>query len=124
MNSGTMSGAALSLGAAGVWGGGDFAGAIAAKRASVFRVVAVAHAFGLVLMLVLVWISGEPMPPLAAFGWGAVAGITDAFGVAALYKGLSTGRMGVVAPGRLRDHRRAAGALRHSHRRTARDGCS
>lgn len=93
-----MSGAALSLGAAGVWGGGDFAGGIAAKRASVFRVVAVAHAFGLVLMLLLVWISGEKMPPLGGFGWGVVAGITDAFGVAALYKGLSTGRMGVVAP--------------------------
>lgn len=98
MNSGTMSGAALSLGAAGVWGGGDFAGAIATKRASVFRVVAVAHAFGLVLMLVLVAISGERVPPLSAFGWGAIAGITDALGVAALYKGLSTGRMGVVAP--------------------------
>jgi drug/metabolite transporter (DMT)-like permease len=98
MNSGTMSAAALSLGAAGVWGGGDFAGAIAAKRTSVFRVVAVAHAFGLVLMLILVWISGERIPPLSAFGWGAVAGVTDAFGVAALYKGLSTGRMGVVAP--------------------------
>jgi drug/metabolite transporter (DMT)-like permease len=98
MNSGTMSGAALSLGAAGVWGGGDFAGGIATKRASVFRVVAIAHAFGLVLMLVLVWASGEHVPPLVAFGWGAVAGITDAFGVAALYKGLSTGRMGVVAP--------------------------
>jgi drug/metabolite transporter (DMT)-like permease len=98
MSSGTMSGAALSLGAAGVWGGGDFAGGIAAKRASVFRVVAVAHAFGLVLMLLLVWISGERVPPLSSFGWGVIAGITDAFGVAALYKGLSTGRMGVVAP--------------------------
>lgn len=93
-----MSGAALSLGAAGVWGGGDFAGGIAARRVSVFRVVAIAHAFGLILMLLLVWISGEHVPPLAGFGWGVVAGITDAFGVAALYKGLSTGRMGVVAP--------------------------
>ncbi|HEY1732481.1 MAG TPA: DMT family transporter [Terriglobales bacterium] len=98
MNLGNMSGAALSLGAAGVWGGGDFAGGIAAKRASVFRVVAIAHAFGLVLMLLLVWITGERVPPLSSFGWGVIAGITDAFGVAALYKGLSTGRMGVVAP--------------------------
>jgi drug/metabolite transporter (DMT)-like permease len=98
MASGNMSGAALSLGAAGVWGGCDFAGGIAAKRASVFRVVAVAHAFGLVLMLLLVWITGEHVPPLSSFGWGVIAGITDAFGVAALYKGLSTGRMGVVAP--------------------------
>jgi drug/metabolite transporter (DMT)-like permease len=88
----------LSLGAAGVWGGGDFAGGIAAKRTSVFRVVAIAHAFGLALMLLLVWISGERVPPLAALGWGVIAGITDAFGVAALYKGLATGRMGVIAP--------------------------
>ena len=68
MNSGTMSGAALSLGAAGVWGGGDFSGAVATKRASVFRVVAVAHAFGLLLMLILVWLSGERIPrfPLLA----------------------------------------------------------
>jgi drug/metabolite transporter (DMT)-like permease len=98
MISSTISSAALSLGAAGVWGGGDFAGGLATKRVSVFRVVACAHAFGLILMLALVWITGERVPPLAAFGWGAVAGITDAFGVAALYKGLSTGRMGVVAP--------------------------
>jgi drug/metabolite transporter (DMT)-like permease len=49
-------------------------------------------------MLLLVWITGEHVPPLSSFGWGVIAGITDAFGVAALYKGLSTGRMGVVAP--------------------------
>ncbi len=98
MNAGNMSGAALSLGAAGVWGGGDFAGGIAAKRSSVFRVVAVAHAFGLLLMLLLVCVTGEHVPPWSSLGWGVIAGITDAFGVAALYKGLSTGRMGVVAP--------------------------
>jgi drug/metabolite transporter (DMT)-like permease len=49
-------------------------------------------------MLLLVWMSGEQVPPWQSFGWGVVAGVTDAFGVAALYKGLSTGRMGVVAP--------------------------
>src|SRR5580698_5372866 len=98
MASGNMSGAALSLGAAGVWGGGDFAGGIAAKRASVFRVVAIAHAFGLVLMLGLALLSGERIPPPAAFAWGTITGITGAFGIAALYKGLSIGQMGIVAP--------------------------
>ena len=34
----------------------------------------------------------------AVAGWGVVAGITGAFGIAALYKGLAIGRMGVVAP--------------------------
>lgn len=93
-----MTGAALSLGAAGVWGGGDFAGGIAAKRANVFRVVAGAHACGLVLMLALAWLTREPIPPRSSLYWGVVAGITGAFGIAALYKGLAIGRMGIVAP--------------------------
>jgi len=95
---GASSSAGLSLSAAAVWGGGDFAGGIAARRASVFRVVAIAHAFGLLLMLLLTWFAGEPVPPSAGLVWGAVTGITGAFGIAALYKGLSIGQMGVVAP--------------------------
>src|SRR5271169_5841519 len=98
MNSGTFTVAALSLGAAAVWGGGDFAGGIATKRANVFRVVAGAHACGLVIMLLLVWISGEALPPRSTLLWGAAAGITGAVGVTALYRGLAIGRMGVVAP--------------------------
>ncbi len=98
MNSGTLTTAGLSLGAAAIWGGGDFAGGIATKRAAVFRVVAGAHACGLLLMLALAWATGEPIPPRTSLVWGAVAGITGAFGIAALYKGLAIGRMGVVAP--------------------------
>jgi drug/metabolite transporter (DMT)-like permease len=88
MNSGTLTGAGLSLGAAAVWGGGDFAGGIATKRASVFRVVAGAHACGLLLMLLSAWITGEPLPPRSTLWWGAVAGVAGAFGIAALYRGL------------------------------------
>ena len=98
MGSGAITGAALGLGAAAIWGGGDFAGGIATKRANVFRVVAGAHACGLVLMLGLAWVAREPMPPLPSLIWGGVAGITGAFGIAALYKALAIGRMGVVAP--------------------------
>jgi drug/metabolite transporter (DMT)-like permease len=98
MNSGTFSTAALSLSAAAIWGGGDFSGGIAVKRANVFRVVAGAYACGLLLMLALAWITGEPIPPYSSLGWGVVAGITGGFGIAALYKSLAIGRMGVVAP--------------------------
>ncbi len=98
MTSGTLIGAGLSLCTAAIWGGGDFAGGIATKRANVFRVVAGAHACGLLLMLLLVWVTGEPLPPRSTLLWGAIAGITGAIGVAALYRGLSIGRMGVVAP--------------------------
>jgi drug/metabolite transporter (DMT)-like permease len=50
------------------------------------------------MMLALAWFSGEPMPPASTLWWGAAAGVTGAFGVAALYKGLAIGRMGVIAP--------------------------
>ena len=98
MNPGTLTGAALSLGAAAVWGGGDFAGGIATKRANVFRVVAGAHACGLLLMLLLAWLTREPVPPRSSLEWGMVAGVSGAFGIAALYKALAIGRMGIVAP--------------------------
>jgi drug/metabolite transporter (DMT)-like permease len=94
----TFADASLSLGAAAIWGAGDFSGGIAVRRANVFRVVAGAHACGLLLMLLLAWSTGEPIPPRISLLWGAIAGITGAFGIAALYKGLAVGRMAVVAP--------------------------
>ncbi len=94
----TLTTAALSLGAAAVWGGGDFAGGIATKRANVFRVVTGAHACGLLLMLLLAWVTREPVPPRSSLEWGVVAGVSGAFGIAALYKALAIGRMGIIAP--------------------------
>ena len=98
MNLETLTGAGLSLGAAVVWGAGDFAGGIATKRANVFRVVTGAHACGLLFMLLLAWLTREPIPPRSSLWWGVVAGVTGAFGIAALYKALAIGRMGIVAP--------------------------
>jgi drug/metabolite transporter (DMT)-like permease len=98
VNSGSIETAGLSLFSAASWGGGDFAGGVAAKRTNVFRVVAVAHAFGLMAMLLMALFVGEAIPPRKDLLWGAIAGITGAFGIAALYKGLAIGRMGIVAP--------------------------
>lgn len=94
----TLEASGLSLLAAASWGGGDFSGGLASKRASVFRVVAVAHACGLVSMLVMAVATREPIPPAPALWWGAFAGFVGAFGIAALYRALAVGRMGVVAP--------------------------
>ncbi|HMD15277.1 MAG TPA: DMT family transporter [Terriglobales bacterium] len=98
MTSATIEASGFSLLAATSWGGGDFSGGLAAKRASVFRVVAVAHACGLSAMLLLAWITGERVPPGADLLWGAFAGFAGAFGIAAIYQALAIGRMGVVAP--------------------------
>jgi drug/metabolite transporter (DMT)-like permease len=90
--------AGLSLLSAASWGAGDFAGGIAAKKANVFRIVALAHAFGLLSMLLMAWLMRETVPPRADLIWGAIAGLAGAFGIAALYKGLAIGRMGIIAP--------------------------
>ena len=88
----------LSLLAAASWGGGDFSGGLATKRANVFRVVAVAHTCGFASMLLMAGLTREALPPVADLLWGAFAGLVGAFGIAALYKALAIGRMGVVAP--------------------------
>ena len=98
MTGSTTEASGLSLLAAAAWGGGDFSGGLAAKQASVFRVVALAHACGLLAMLAMVWITGEALPPGADLLWGGFAGFSGAFGIAALYRALAIGRMGVVAP--------------------------
>ncbi len=98
MNPSTLLAAGLSLGAAAVWGGADFAGGLAARRANVFRVVALAHGCGFVLMLAMALLTREAIPPRADLLWGATAGIEGAFGITALYSALAVGRMGIVAP--------------------------
>src|SRR5664279_1574017 len=98
MNLATLQSSGLSLLAATSWGGGDFSGGLATKHASVFRVVAVAHAAGLVATLAMALLTHELIPPATALWWGAFAGFIGAFGIAALYRALAVGRMGVVAP--------------------------
>src|SRR5215472_14859441 len=98
MTTATIETSGLSLLAAAAWGGGDFSGGVASKRASVFRIVAGAHFVGLLSMLLMASLTGEPVPPRADLLWGVFAGVSGAFGIAALYKALAVGRMGVIAP--------------------------
>jgi drug/metabolite transporter (DMT)-like permease len=98
MFSGSYEVAGLSLLSAASWGAGDFSGGIAAKKADVFRIVALAHSFGLASMLLMAWLVHESVPPTADLIWGAIAGLAGAFGIAALYKALAIGRMGIIAP--------------------------
>lgn len=86
------------LAASASWGAGDFSGGIATKRANVVSVITVVHAIGFVLMLAFALITREPIPPLADWGWGAVAGLAGVMGLIAFYQALATGRMGVAAP--------------------------
>jgi drug/metabolite transporter (DMT)-like permease len=89
---------ALSLSAAVAWGAGDFSGGMATKAANAFHVVVVAHATGLAFVISLALISGEPVPGWHTLLWGAIAGLIGGVGLAAFYKSLAVGTMGINAP--------------------------
>jgi drug/metabolite transporter (DMT)-like permease len=80
------------------WGAGDFSGGLAAKRSPVLAVVAFGQATGFALVVALALMRGEPPPAASALAWAAGAGASGAVGLAALYRGLAVGRMGLVAP--------------------------
>ena len=81
-----------------IFGAGDFCGGLASKKNTTFTVVVGAHFVGGILMLLAALVTGEPLPALADWGWGAAAGIAGATALMLFYRALANGRMGVVAP--------------------------
>jgi uncharacterized membrane protein len=89
--------ALLALCSAGVYGIGDFFGGLASRRASANAVVLASHAVGLALVvLTLPFVDGVLRGGDLVLGAGA--GLAGAAGVGFLYRGLSVGPMGLVAP--------------------------
>jgi len=80
------------------WGAGDFNGGLAVKRSNPYGVIVVAHTISLLLLLILVPIIGEPMPPLHDWLWGGASGLAGGIGLLLLYRALAEGRMSVAAP--------------------------
>ena len=78
------------------FGAGDFAGAVAARRAGALVVVAGAHGIGLVALLLAALVLRPPIPDLGGTLIGLAAGVAGAVGLAALYRGMSLGSMGLV----------------------------
>lgn len=90
--------AILSLAAAVSWGGADFSGGIASKRSNVYGVVLIAHAVGLIFTVAVALLWRDPWPGAQSMLWGFVAGISGGVGLAALYRSLAVGTMGINAP--------------------------
>jgi drug/metabolite transporter (DMT)-like permease len=86
------------LTAAVAWGAADFGGGLLTKRAPALGVVLVSQVFGLGAALVAAFLRGEPVPPPADLAWATAAAWCGGLGMVALYHGLATGRMGIVAP--------------------------
>jgi drug/metabolite transporter (DMT)-like permease len=87
----------LSLLAAVSYGLADFCGGFTSKRRSAWGVALVATTTGAVLVLAASLVL-DGSPTSTDVWWGVAAGVGNGFGTAFLYRGLSSGRMGVVAP--------------------------
>jgi drug/metabolite transporter (DMT)-like permease len=84
------------LGSALAFGAGDFTGGTAARRLPALAVAAGAQVVGRVGVFVLLLVTGAAPPNPTAIWIGMVAGIAGAIGLAALYRGLAMGSMGIV----------------------------
>lgn len=87
----------LSLVAAASYGLGDFVGGVSSKRASPWAVALLAQLGGATLTFLVVLVVPGTVTG-TDLAWSVVGGLGNGFGTAFLYRGLSSGRMGVVAP--------------------------
>jgi len=79
------------------YGISDFLGGLFSKRVSPWQIAVVGQSSSAVFaFLAGLFIGGEPTT--SDWAWAGIAGIGGGFGAAFLYRGLSRGRMGVIAP--------------------------
>jgi drug/metabolite transporter (DMT)-like permease len=88
----------LALGASLAWGFADFGAGVGSRRLPVFVVALVMQSAGLVVAGVAVAVTGDSFPSWPQVAWAAFAGLVGVGGLAAFYRGLAVGSMGVVGP--------------------------
>ncbi|HSJ93612.1 MAG TPA: EamA family transporter [Gaiellaceae bacterium] len=88
----------LSLASSLSFGVADFLGGVASRRGAVVTVLLVSHAVGLAGIAVLVAARADGPPDAVFVPLAALSAALGTAGVAALYRGLATGLMSVVAP--------------------------
>lgn len=88
---------ALGLFAAVTWGGSDFAGGIGARRSPALRVAMAGHAVTLLALLAVCMRLAMPLPGPTELLEAGLGGLEGALSLAAFYKALSMGKMGITA---------------------------
>ena len=94
--------ALLALGAAALWGVGDFSGGMGVKTAggglgAALRVVVLSHLTSFSVLLAVAWARGDAFPQGQALAWGLAAGIAGGLALCAFYMALSRGAMGAAS---------------------------
>lgn len=90
--------ALLAITAAGCWGAGDFSGGLAARRSDPLGAVLLSYLFGLGGLVAAALLRGETIQSWQDLGWGALAGLSGMIGLELLYRGFSSGQMGILSP--------------------------
>src|SRR3954447_13783703 len=94
-----MAAVALGLASSLSWGIADFFGGLQSRRRPVLAVMTITQTAGLLLALVVVAAHGAGPPSGGAWlAWAMSGSLFGIAGLAAFYRGLATGNMGVVAP--------------------------
>jgi uncharacterized membrane protein len=88
----------LALGASASWGIGDFLGGLTSRRLPALAVVAVSQCAGLTAITIAALALGGDQLSGVGVAAAAGAGVAGVVGLAALYRGMAIGAMGVVAP--------------------------
>jgi drug/metabolite transporter (DMT)-like permease len=88
----------ISMAASCCWGVSDFVGGLQSKRVAVPVVLALVEGAGLVLVLAVVAVVGEPLPGARAVALSLVAGVGGVLALGCFYRALSIGTMSIVAP--------------------------
>lgn len=100
--SGLSANVVLALAAAASWGGGDFSGGMGVKAAGgstdgALRVVLIAHASSLAVLLAILFAEHAAWPHGAPLWWGLTAGVAAGVSLTAFYIALARGAMGASA---------------------------
>jgi len=88
----------LAVGAAAVYGAGDFFGGVASRRADPLHVGAISQIAGLLLGVLLLPFFNTTTAHSGQLAWAVAGGLSGGAGVVGLYAALALGQMSVIAP--------------------------
>jgi drug/metabolite transporter (DMT)-like permease len=88
----------LAIGAAAAYGIADYAGGRATRDAPAESVTFIGQSTALMLLLIVVPLTGAPLPTLHDWIWSGLGGFGGAIALLAFYRAMSRGAMTVIAP--------------------------
>jgi drug/metabolite transporter (DMT)-like permease len=81
-----------------IWGAADFCGGLASRKAKAYQAVLLGEAVGLIALLIVAFLSGEPLLPWDKLWPCALAGVMGVLGLLLFFQSIAKGLMSVAAP--------------------------